>query len=60
MGGVLPIDHAWAPYLSGPMALVMFVPSVVCGYLAYWQYERKKWKVRIDFWSMRQGDRLGF
>ena len=28
------------------MAFVMFVPSIVCGYLAYWQYERKEWKVR--------------
>ncbi|PNH03561.1 hypothetical protein TSOC_010384 [Tetrabaena socialis] len=27
-----------------PMALVMFVPSAVCGCLAYWQYERMRWK----------------
>lgn len=27
------------------MAFVMFVPSIVCGCLAYWQYERKEWKV---------------
>lgn len=25
-------------------AYVLFVPSLVCGYLAYWQYERMKWK----------------
>ena len=29
----------------GLSALVLFVPSVTCGYLAYWQYERSIWKV---------------
>ncbi|GAX79436.1 hypothetical protein CEUSTIGMA_g6877.t1 [Chlamydomonas eustigma] len=32
------------PVTIGPMAAVMFIPSVVCGYLAYWQYERMEWK----------------
>ncbi|KAG2493510.1 hypothetical protein HYH03_008326 [Edaphochlamys debaryana] len=27
-----------------PAAAVMFLPSAVCGYLAYWQYERMRWK----------------
>ncbi|GFR45969.1 hypothetical protein Agub_g7440, partial [Astrephomene gubernaculifera] len=27
-----------------PMSAVMFIPSAVCGCLAYWQYERMQWK----------------
>jgi hypothetical protein len=30
---------------AGPVSLVLFVPSIVCGYLSYWQYERSRWKV---------------
>ncbi len=29
-----------------PFSLVLFIPSAVCGCLAYWQYERMQWKVR--------------
>ncbi|MEW5311247.1 MAG: hypothetical protein WDW38_002979 [Sanguina aurantia] len=28
----------------GFSSLVLYVPSVVCGFLAYWQFERKTWK----------------
>ncbi len=38
----------WSPD-TGPMSAVMFVPSLVCGCLAYWQYERMEWKVRGPF-----------
>ncbi|KAL6755448.1 SURF1 family-domain-containing protein [Haematococcus lacustris] len=27
-----------------PLSFVLFIPSVVCGYLAYWQYQRSMWK----------------
>lgn len=27
-----------------PFSLVLFLPSAVCGCLAYWQYERMQWK----------------
>lgn len=30
---------------KGAAAAVMFVPSAVCACLAYWQYERMRWKV---------------
>ena len=32
---------------SGPglASLVLYIPSLVCGWLGYWQWERKKWKV---------------
>lgn len=26
------------------MAMVLFIPSVVCGFMAYWQYQRMEWK----------------
>ncbi|EFJ39905.1 hypothetical protein VOLCADRAFT_100411 [Volvox carteri f. nagariensis] len=35
-------DSAWSPFSA-----VMFIPSVVCGCLAYWQYERMKWKEEL-------------
>ncbi|GIL55343.1 hypothetical protein Vafri_10892 [Volvox africanus] len=30
-----------------PISAVMFIPSVVCGCLAYWQFERMKWKAEL-------------
>ncbi|GIL88357.1 hypothetical protein Vretimale_15019 [Volvox reticuliferus] len=36
-----------------PLSAVMFIPSVVCGCLAYWQYERMKWKEELI--RLRQG-----
>jgi len=31
----------------GLTSLALFVPSVVCGCLAYWQFERKEWKENL-------------
>lgn len=31
----------------GPLAIVMFLPSALCGGLAYWQYERMAWKEEL-------------
>ncbi|GLC62194.1 hypothetical protein PLESTB_001853900 [Pleodorina starrii] len=36
-----------------PFSVVMFIPSAVCGCLAYWQYERMKWKNELI--ALRQG-----
>ncbi|GLI71652.1 hypothetical protein VaNZ11_016931, partial [Volvox africanus] len=30
-----------------PLSAVMFIPSLVCGCLAYWQFERMKWKEEL-------------
>lgn len=37
-------DGSYAPS-AGPLSFVLLVPSVICGYLAHWQYERSIWKV---------------
>mmetsp|Transcript_15327 Transcript_15327/g.26553 ORF Transcript_15327/g.26553 Transcript_15327/m.26553 type:complete len:402 (+) Transcript_15327:24-1229(+) len=35
---------AEAPFKPEPLSFVLFIPSIVCGYLAWWQWERSKWK----------------
>lgn len=41
----VPVTARTVPHAAGPLGLVLFVPSVVCGYLAHWQFQRSDWKV---------------